>query len=58
MSYWSDYKAGCISESEYTRYCNREALEEQAREKAEWEAYLRGEYDEDHEEDPDEIDEW
>ena len=54
MSYWSDYKAGCLTESEYTALCNREALEDKAREEAEWEAYLNGE----NEEDPDDIDEW
>ena len=35
MSLYSDYKAGCLSESEYTSMCNREAKEEEARMRAE-----------------------
>ena len=34
MNFWSDYKAGCLTESEYTSLCNREAKEEEARMRA------------------------
>ena len=47
MSFWSDYKAGCITESEYTSLCNREAKEEEARMRAEM---YREEYDDESDE--------
>ena len=50
MSLYGEWKAGILTDSEYTALCKREALRDKAIEDAEWEEYLN-------EEDPDDIDE-
>ena len=47
MSYYSDFKAGLITDDEYTRYCNREAAEEAERERQALREYEEEAYFED-----------
>lgn len=55
MSLWGEWKAGLITDSEYTRLCKEEELRDKAIEEAEWDEYLSQFDDEEYEEDEDVI---